>query len=144
MLIFVPRWLLSTNTENITGNDGLAVTKAGNHLFSTQLLPKLTCTGELLPAGAGEPTKPMVLAEKLWQGLAPVPWPALALHVSSTRRILLLLVAFVEIQQGSEHRPLVQEVEKSICRPQDVLHRCHLLSFALSICLLSWSNTFTR
>lgn len=69
----MPRWLLSTNTENITGNDGLAVTKAGNHLFSTQLLPKLTRTGELLPAGAGEPTKPMVLAEKLWQGLDPCP-----------------------------------------------------------------------
>lgn len=79
------------------GNDGLAITKAGNHhLFSIQLLPKLTWMRELLPPEAGDLTK-LALAEKLWQSLDP--WPALAPHVSSTRRSLLLLVAFVETQQ---------------------------------------------
>lgn len=45
----------------------LAITQAGNHLFSIQCLTKVTCTRELLPPGAGDPTKLMALAELFWQ-----------------------------------------------------------------------------
>lgn len=81
------------------GKGAFAITKAGNHLFSIQLLPKITWMREQLPPGAGDPTKLMALAENCGRVLTPVPWPALASHVLSTRRTLLLLVAFVETQQ---------------------------------------------
>lgn len=81
------------NTENRMGNYGLAITKAGKHFLSTQLLPNLTCMRDLLPAGAGDPTKLMALAEKFWQALDPRPPASAHSTHGKHNEALLLLVA---------------------------------------------------
>lgn len=119
------------------GNGGLAITKAGNHLLSIQLLPKRTGMRELLPPAAvgsqnwspgrrvvaGTPGQPLL--HTWWAQGAPSgclwPW-----------------------WRASSGEELVQEMGKSLCHPQQPLHGCPLLSCALSTCLLNWSYTFTR
>lgn len=87
------------NTENITGDYGLAIAKAGDHLFSTQLLPNLAGMRELPPPGAGDPTKLVALAEMFWQALDPCPLASTCSTGGEHNEELLLLVACVETQQ---------------------------------------------
>lgn len=86
------------HSENKTRNYGLAMTKAGIHLFSIQMLPNLTCRRGLLPAGAGHPTKLMAPSEKFWQALDPCPLASTCSTRGKHNEDLLLLVACVEIQ----------------------------------------------